>query len=59
VGATPLRYSQFKIVMLLGERQFVHLNECCIALRCLVKFHLVTNKRYVDGVDSGQDIFYY
>ena len=33
------------------------MNECCIALTCLVKFHLVGNKRYVDGVESGQDIF--
>jgi hypothetical protein len=34
----------------------VHLNMCCIALSYLVKFHLVANKRYVDGAKSCQDI---
>ena len=44
--------------MLPGWRQFLLLTESCSALSCFVKLHLVTNKRYVDGVESIQDIFF-
>ncbi len=43
--------------MLPGEIHIVHLIKCHNALSCLVKFHLVANKRYIDGAKSGQDIF--